>query len=297
MPLRNSKAWLRRHGIGGEGALYQFFVDDAQIHRKDAQIHQDETGMAIDGTGHGGLGEIVITGDDVRHIRNVLRMRPGEEIRISNGKGADYFCEIATISEESVTARILERPAEGTELPSRIFLFQAIPKGERMEYVIQKAVELGVHEIIPVEMRYCVVKLTPEKKKKRVERWQAIARSAAKQAKRSRIPVVHPVMGYEEAIAYAKTCDLCLVPYESEHGMQGTREALRRIAPGMDISVIIGPEGGFSEEEIALAKEEMHILSLGRRILRTDTAAITVMSMLMLAIEMRREGVDAPEMQ
>ena len=231
--------------------MHQFFVDREQI----------------------GTEYITITGEDVKHIKNVLRMKEGEEVRISDGVGGDFFCTIAG----------------NTELPNRIFLFQAVPKGERMEYVIQKAVELGVYEIIPVEMKYCVVRLDDKKKEKKRERWQAIAKSAAKQAKRSRIPEIHPVMNYDKAVEYAKNCQLCLVPYENERGMKGTREVLKKIEPGMDISVMIGPEGGFSEEEIEMVREEMEVLSLGKRILRTDTAAITVMSMLMLEIEMKEE--------
>lgn len=245
--------------------MYQFFVRDEQI----------------------GKEYITITGEDVRHIKNVLRMRQGEEIRISNGEGADFFCEIHEVTAEEVRARILQKTAENTELPGRIFLFQAIPKGERMEYVIQKAVELGVHEIIPVEMKYCVVRLDEKKKAKKRDRWQAIAGSAAKQAKRSRIPRIHPVMKYSDAVAYARECDICLVPYENERGMAGTRELLQRLEPGKDISVIIGPEGGFAEEEIAMVRKDMEVLSLGKRILRTDTAAVTVMSMLMLELEMK----------
>lgn len=247
--------------------MHQFFVNRGQI----------------------GKEYITITGDDVKHIGNVLRMKPGEEIRISDGEGADFFCEIEEVTAEEVRAKILQKPAENTELPNRIFLFQALPKGERMEYVIQKAVELGVHEIIPVEMKYCVVRLDEKKKAKKRDRWQAIAESAAKQAKRSRIPQVHPVMSYRDAVAYAKECDSCLVPYENERGMAGTREALNKIETGKDISVIIGPEGGFSKEEIEMVRQDMDVISLGKRILRTDTAAITVMSMLMLEIEMKEE--------
>lgn len=247
--------------------MHQFFVDRDQI----------------------GTEYITITGEDVKHIKNVLRMKEGEEVRISDGAGGDFFCTIEKVTSEEVLAKILPKEAGNTELPNRIFLFQAVPKGERMEYVIQKAVELGVYEIIPVEMKYCVVRLDDKKKEKKRERWQAIAKSAAKQAKRSRIPAIHPVMSYDKAVEYAKNCQLCLVPYENERGMKGTREVLKKIEPGMDISVMIGPEGGFSEEEIEMVREEMEVLSLGKRILRTDTAAITVMSMLMLEIEMKEE--------
>ena len=158
-----------------------------------------------------------------------------------------------------------------------------------MELIIQKAVELGAYEIIPVETKRCVVKLDGKKAAKKVERWQQIAESAAKQSKRSKIPEVHTVMSFKEAVVYAKQQDMILVPYENERGMEATREALKKVKPGQSISVFIGPEGGFSEEEIEMVREEMEVLSLGKRILRTDTAAITVMSMLMLEIEMKEE--------
>lgn len=243
--------------------MYQFFVEDSQIGRE----------------------FITITGSDVNHIKNVLRMKPGEKIRVSNQKGQDYFCEISELTDTFVQADILSEDAATTELPSKIYLFQGLPKGDRMETVIEKAVELGVYEIIPVAMKYCVVKLDAKKEAAKLKRWQALAQTAAKQSKRSIIPKIHPVMTYKEAVQYALECDVRLVPYENERGMQATREALDSIHAGDSISIMIGPEGGFSEEEIAMVRDEMHVISLGRRILRTDTAGITAMSMLMLKLE------------
>ena len=245
--------------------MYQFFVDDAQI----------------------GKEFITIIGSDVNHIKNVLRMKPGEKIRVSNQKGQDYFCSIIELGDDFVQADILDSEAANTELSSKIYLFQALPKGDRMETVVQKAVELGVHEIIPVAMKYCVVKLDAKKAENKRKRWQAIAESAAKQSKRSLIPVVHEVMSFKEALSYAKECKVNLVPYENERGMEATKEAVLELKKDDTISVMIGPEGGFSEEEIELVKEEnMKIISLGKRILRTDTAAIATLSMLMLQLEM-----------
>ena len=256
--------------------MYQFFVDDCQI----------------------GKEYVTITGSDVNHIKNVLRMRPGEKIRVSSSS-RDMFCEIAELTDDFVQADILDEEAPDTELPSRIYLFQGLPKGDRMEYIIQKSVELGVYEIIPVAMKYCVVKLDAKKavvrldEKKaqsKVKRWQAISESAAKQAKRSRIPEVHAVMNFKDAVEYAKLQDMILVPYENERGMEATREALKKVKPGQSISVFIGPEGGFSEEEIDALRQDAEVLSLGKRILRTDTAAICAMSMLMLELEEKTEG-------
>lgn len=243
--------------------MYQFFIDDCQV----------------------GKEYVTITGQDVNHIKNVLRMKPGEKIRVSTTSGRDYFCEIAELTDDFVQADLLNEEAASTELPSRIYLFQGIPKGERMEYIIQKAVELGVYEIIPVSMKYCVVKLDAKKEANKIKRWQAISESAAKQSKRSIIPKIHPVMSYEKALEYAGNCDLRLVPYENERGMAATSEVLTKVKPGTSISVFIGPEGGFSDAEIAAARETMDVLSLGKRILRTDTAAICTMSMLMLQLE------------
>ena len=244
--------------------MYQFFVDDAQIGRE----------------------FVTITGEDVNHIKNVLRMKAGEKIRISNQRGRDYYCEISEVTDTFVQADILNEDAASTELPSKIYLFQGIPKGDRMETVIEKAVELGVYEIIPVAMKYCVVKLDAKKEAAKVARWQKQAEAAAKQSKRSIIPKIHPVMSYKEAVEYAMQCDVRLVPYENERGMQGTREALSTIKAGTSVSVMIGPEGGFAEDEIAQVKDSMQVISLGKRILRTDTAGIAVMSMLMLELEM-----------
>lgn len=226
-----------------------------------------------------------VTGEDVKHITQVLRMKAGEKLRVSTQEGDSYLCEIISLDKSQVDLKALaEMPS--TELQQDIYLFQAIPKGDRMDTVIEKAVELGVREIIPVEMKHCVVKLDDRKKTSRVRRYQAIAEAAAKQSKRSRIPQIHAVMTYQEAADYAKTCDLCLVPYECKKGMDATAQALAKVKNANSISIMIGPEGGFSDEEIAMVENEMDIISLGSRILRTDTAAITAMSMVMLACEL-----------
>ena len=244
--------------------MYQFFVTEEQIGRE----------------------FITITGGDVNHIKNVLRMKPGETIRVSNQKGQDYFCKITEVGEEFIQADILETEAATTELPGKIYLFQGIPKGDRMENVIEKAVELGVYEIIPVSMRYCVVKLDEKKQQAKLKKWQALAMAAAKQSKRSLVPNIHPVMSYKEALAYALQADVCLVPYENQAGMEGTKASLSKIKGKRSVSIIIGPEGGFAPDEIEAAGERGEVISLGKRILRTDTAAITAMSMVMMEMEM-----------
>lgn len=245
--------------------MYQFFVEDEQI----------------------GETMIRVTGSDVNHMKNVLRMKPGERVRISNQSGRDFLCRVESLFDEEVVLQIEEKDIPGTELPAKIYLFQGIPKGERMETVIEKAVELGVHEIIPVAMKYCVVKLDAKKAEKKVARWQEIARSAAKQSKRSIIPKIHPLMSFREASEYAKTCDRRFVPYENEEGMAGTAKAFENLSGAASISVFIGPEGGFAEEEIEALRPDSQVISLGKRILRTDTASITMLAMLMMHLEMR----------
>ena len=230
-----------------------------------------------------------ITGADYNHIKNVLRMNIGDSFLVSCGDSSD-LCEIESIENETITAKIIEENYQNTNLPIKIYLFQGLPKADKMELIIQKAVELGVEEIIPTEMEHCVVKLEEKKKAAKVNRWQAIAESAAKQSKRTSIPVISDVLSYKEALKKAESLDVLLVPYENERGMLATKEALAKIQKGMTIGIIIGPEGGFSDKEIALAKEQNgEIISLGKRILRTETAAITALGMCMLYSEMNLE--------
>ena len=245
--------------------MYHFFVTADQIGEK----------------------EIRIEGSDVNHIRNVLRMTPGEQISISDGsQGKEYRCEIALIEEDCVTAKIMWSQDADTELPSKFYLFQGLPKSDKMELIIQKAVELGAFSIIPVETKRCVVKLDAKKAAKKVARWQQIAESAAKQSKRMLIPEIHEVMTYKQALEFAKQLDVKLIPYELAKGMKETREILGEIKPGQSIGIFIGPEGGFEEEEVAKALEAgAHAITLGRRILRTETAGLAILSVLMFQLE------------
>ena len=227
-----------------------------------------------------------VTGADCNHIKNVLRMRVGEEILISEG-GKSHLCEIESIGEAAVTARVIAENYRETELPVKIYLFQGLPKSDKLELIIQKAVELGVHEIVPVEMHRSVVKLDDKKKESRRARWQAIAESAAKQSKRNAIPCVCDVLSYKQAMEKAREMGLFLVPYENERGMVATKEALAKMERGMSVGILIGPEGGFEPKEVELAKEAGGLpISLGARILRAETAAIASVGMCMLHAEM-----------
>ncbi len=259
--------------------MYHFFVSQEQIHQKPADSFGEEIGRE-------GMGSITITGSDVNHIKNVLRMKPGEKVLISNGVDKDYHCRLAEIGAEEVIAEILSVDEEGTELPARLYLFQGLPKQDKLELIIQKAVELGVYQVIPVSMHRCVVKLDAKKAEAKVKRWNGIAESAAKQSKRMMIPEVTDVMTVKEALAYAAEFDLKLLPYENARGMAATRECVEKVKPGMNIAVFIGPEGGFEDSEVELAKAAgFEAVSLGRRILRTETAGLTTLSILMYQIE------------
>lgn len=229
---------------------------------------------------------IIIDGADVNHIKNVLRMKTGEEVMVSGGNNTDYHCRISEISDDEIRLSIVERLESDKELPARIHIFQGLPKSDKMELIIQKCVELGVYEIVPVSMKRCVVKLDDKKASSKIARWQAISESAAKQSGRSIIPCVRNVMSYKEALNYAFTMDYTIVPYELAEGMEATKAALANIKPGMDVAVFIGPEGGFDVSEIAEAGEKGMIpISLGKRILRTETAGLAVMSIIMYHLE------------
>lgn len=250
--------------------MYHFFVAPGQIGPK----------------------EICITGSDVNHIRNVLRMESGEQITVSSGEDQkEYRCEINKIEEDCILAKIMWVEETGSELPSKICLFQGLPKADKMELVIQKAVELGASEIVPMATRRAVVKLDKKKAEAKVKRWNAIAESAAKQAKRGIIPRVLQVMSFTEAAEYAAGFDKKLIPYELAEGMAHTREVFSSIRPGDSVAVFIGPEGGFDENEIELAKARgIKPVTLGNRILRTETAGMAVLSVLMFRLEQQEKS-------
>lgn len=245
--------------------MYRFFVEPSQIQDK----------------------RIVITGRDVNHIKNVLRMKIGEEIAVSNGiDSREYRCGIEEYTEDEVICTLRFIKEDGVELPSKIYLFQGLPKADKMELVIQKAVELGVYEVIPVAAKRCVVKLDDKKAASKINRWQGIAEAAAKQSKRSVIPTVHDVMSMGEAIAYTRDMDVRLIPYELAEDMGHTKALIETVSAGSSIAVFIGPEGGFEESEVqAAVSAGIEPITLGRRILRTETAGMTVLSWLMYQLE------------
>lgn len=229
---------------------------------------------------------IYLEGSDVNHMKNVLRMKIGEQLHISDGNNHRYRCAIQKYEECVAVLEILEEETADTELPSRIYLFQGLPKGDKMELIIQKAVELGVYEIIPTATRRSVVKLDEKKAQKKVQRWNEIARSAAKQSGRGMIPEVRDVLTYGQAVEYAKDLDMVLIPYELAEGMEETKAILSSIEPGQSIGIFIGPEGGFEREEVEKTEAiGARQITLGKRILRTETAGLTVLSILMYHLE------------
>lgn len=229
---------------------------------------------------------IMIEGSDVNHMKNVLRMRPGEKVGVSDGDNHKYICRIDRYEEDMAWLAIEEEMSVDTELSSRIYLFQGLPKQDKMELIVQKAVELGAYEVIPVATKRAVVKLDAKKAKKKVERWQQIAESAAKQAGRGCIPEVKDVMTYKEALEYSKSLDVVLIPYELAKGMKETKEIIAGICPGQSVGIYIGPEGGFEKEEVEAAiAAGAKSITLGKRILRTETAGLTTLSVLMFHLE------------
>ena len=230
-------------------------------------------------------GQVWITGPDVNHIRNVLRMKPGEWVRVSDETDFCGQCRVEKLLEDRIVLTVEEK-VRSTELPAEITLFQGLPKGDKMEWIVQKNTELGVSRIVPVAMKRSVVRLDGKKAAARVNRWQAVAQSAGKQAGRTRLPDVSPVISFSQALKEADGMDLLLLPYESAEGMAAARERLASARPGMRIGILIGPEGGFEPSEVETAVQAgWKVISLGPRILRTETAGMAVAAALMLMLE------------
>ena len=229
-----------------------------------------------------------VTGKDVNHIKNVLRLRPGDEISVRTGQDErEYRYGIEEFTDSEVVCRLRFVKESDVELPVKIYLFQGLPKADKMELIVQKAVELGATEIIPVQMHRSIVKLDGAKAAKKVQRWQTIAEAAAKQSRRAVIPIVREPMTMDQAIRYAADCtDTRLLPYELQETDGSTRELLEGIKEGGAVSIFIGPEGGFEPGEVERAKEAGILpISLGKRILRTETAALVVLSWLIYRFE------------
>ena len=224
--------------------------------------------------------EMHIEGVDARHISKVLRMQPGAQLQIVSDDGVSAVAEITAIDSERVTVRCLEKLAESHEPRVKLVLAQGLAKGEKMDFIIQKAVEMGAYSVIPVAMEHSVVRLDGAKAAKKVERWQKIAESAAKQSKRDIIPEVQPVQSMAEMLAKC-SCQTKIIAYECEDrlSLKAALKAAEAAGGISELLLIIGPEGGISEGELEQARQAGAVpVSLGRRILRAETAGLVAIS-------------------
>ncbi len=239
-----------------------------------------ENGLGISGE------SITITGEDVNHIKNVLRLKIGEEILVSDGRGRDYKCEISAFESDAVFANILDITDNFAELSTEVTLFQGYPKGDKFELIIQKTVELGVTRIVPVMTKRTIVKLDDKKAAKKVERYNAIAESAAKQSGRGVIPEVTMPVTFAKALEMAKALDMNIIPYEEAEGVVYSKGVIKDVKGKKSLGIFIGPEGGFAADEVEAAMEAgAKAITLGHRILRTETAGLAVMSIIMFKLE------------
>lgn len=223
---------------------------------------------------------ITVTGDDVQHISRVLRLKCGDCIEICDMCGTDYLCTVSSVSKTAVTADIIKKMPNSSESNLNITLYQGIPKGDKLDFIIQKSVELGAKRIVPVVMQRTVVKLKNAALK--TERQSKIAAEAAKQSKRGIIPKVSSPISFDDMINEIKNSDaLNILAYENEEHTD-IKSVLKNNGNMTDINIIIGPEGGFEDDEIKSAKEaNINIVTLGPRILRCETAPVAVISAVM----------------
>ncbi len=236
--------------------MYNFFVESDQFYNDKVDI-KDE---------------------NFNHIKNVLRMKTEDELIVSDKeKGNSFLCQICEIGENKIICNILKE-MESTEPKVDVDLFQGIPKSDKMEMIIQKNIEVGINKIYPVEMKFCIGKIKDNKK---IVRWQTIAEAAAKQSKRNIIPKIENPITFKEMSILIKEYDLALIAYENEE-KTNIKEVLQEYPDAKRIAIIIGPEGGIGKEEVEnLVSNGAKEVSLGKRILRTETASISMLSMIM----------------
>ena len=246
----------------GDISMYNFFVNSNDINDNFAKI----------------------SGEDYNHIRNVLRMKIGTKILINDKeKSNSYLAEIQEIGAKEIICKVIEKIASN-EMSVNVTLFQGIPKSDKMEYIIQKSVELGVSEIVPTEMKNCVAKINNEENK--LTRWNKISETAAKQSKRSIIPKVESKISFDDLLNKIKEFDLVIVAYENEKHTS-LKDVLQNCKGVKNIAIIIGPEGGIDTKELKLLEDNgAQVASLGKRILRTETAPIAMLSMILYEYEM-----------
>lgn len=245
----------------------KFFVSDGQINEN----------------------KIKITGQDINHIKNVLRAKIDDDIEICNvDLHKDYICKIDEIQNEYIACKIIKEIEEKVESNIKVTIFQGLPKADKMELVIQKSVELGVYDITPVEMKRCVVKLNPKDKMKKIQRWQKISEVAAKQSGRSTIPQINDVINVKEICNMSDKYDILLVAYENEkeNTLKSELRKIENTNKDLKIGIVIGPEGGLEQSDVELLNENgAKVVTLGNRILRTETVALNMLSIIMYELE------------
>lgn len=229
---------------------------------------------------------IDIIGEDVKHIKNVLRKQIGDKIEVCNqNTGDSYKCEIEKFSENEIKTNIIEK-LKNIQEKVQVDIYQGLPKSDKMELIIQKSVELGANAIIPVNMKRCVVKLEGKDESKKIDRWQKIAESAAKQCGRSFIPEVKHLINVKDICNLINEYDVIIVAYENEKENTLKSELKKLNSENLKIGIVIGPEGGFEESDVNILRENgARIVTLGNRILRTETVALNVLSIVMYELE------------
>lgn len=230
-------------------------------------------------------GDTAVLQEDAAHITRVLRMSPGDMICIFDGTGTEYTARLESLDQACCTARIVSRSQAVSEPDIQVTLYQGLPKAGKMEQIIQKAVELGVHAVVPVQTARCVARLSADRRGlEKISRYQKVAVAAAKQCGRGILPQILPPVSFAEAVSAMAACDLALMPYEGlgHEGQHNLKAVLGAHPDAGTIGVLIGPEGGFSDQEVQAAQAVgLHLVGLGPRILRTETAGSTMLSVIM----------------
>lgn len=250
----------------------RFFVDRKELQAASCKLQEDER----DALPEGGM---TLRGDAFHHAQ-VLRLRVGESVTLCDGAGTDYYCKVSRIGKDDISLTVLSSAPGKGEPAVEARVYMALAKSDKLEHVIQKATELGAQEIIAFPSSRCVAKLEEKLLQKKLERWQKIAEAAAEQSGRGVIPLVRVLPGYEAMLEEARTCDLKVLFYENEESL--TFRAAMEAKPFHSAALITGPEGGFSPEEVAHATEKgISICTLGKRILRCETAPLCALSALL----------------
>lgn len=228
--------------------------------------------------------KIILTGENMHHLVNVLRAKVGDEVFISDGAGYDYECRIGNIGKDNAELEILDKFGSVSEPKVKISLFQGVPKGDKLSLIVEKCVEAGIYDIIPVNMARCVSKLSHKDFEKKKPRFEKISQSAAKQSGRGIIPQIHSLVEFDDFLKLKGNFDLVLFPYEEERAT--TLKSAIKDFGGETIAVIIGPEGGFSKEEAEkIIDAGIKSVTLGNRILRTETAGMATVFNILYELE------------